>query len=204
MSVRDWVQERVLALRTTHADVRGFKVTVVNTRAEIETADVLARLDAALELIERHSPHHFRHMRRDFARILVQRYECRGAYFVAEHTCMVELTFVVNRAFSEAQVAATILHEGMHARLHRLGFPFDRAQAARQERFCRRAEVEFGLSVPNGRPIVERAMAALEGADEEVAPEIDKGVAARRIAEADLEALRVPGWVKRGIRGREG
>jgi hypothetical protein len=44
--------------------------------------------------------------------------------------------------------------------------------------------------VPDGAPIVERAMAALEGPDEQVAPEIDPELAARRVAEADLKALR--------------
>ncbi len=73
------------------------------------TEDVLRRLDEALGLIERYAPHHFRRLRRDFSRILVQRYACRGAFFPTDRTCMVELTFTVNRDFSTAQIAATIL-----------------------------------------------------------------------------------------------
>jgi hypothetical protein len=191
-------------MRTTHEEVRGFPVTVVNTRPDIETRDVLTRLDAALELIERYAPHHFRRMRSDFAGILVQRYACRGAYFIADHVCMVELTFVVNRDFSEAQVAATILHEAMHARLDRLGFAHDRSQAARHERFCRRAEIELGQRVPGGEPIVERALASLSGTDDEVAPSIDPVLAAQRVAQADLEALRAPAWLKKAIARRRG
>ena len=176
--------------QTTEAIVRGFPVTVVNTRPDIETADVLARLDAALALIEQFSPHHFRHMRRDFAGILVQRYACRGAYFPSENICMVELTFTVNRDFTPTQVAATILHEGAHARLHRLGFSLDMGDRARQERFCRRAEIDFGRVAPDGGPVVERALATLQFEDEDVAPVIDAGLAAQRIAQVDRDALR--------------
>jgi hypothetical protein len=174
---------------TTEALVRGFSVTVINTRPDIDTGDVLDRLDASLALIETFSPHYFRHMRRDFARILVQRYACRGAYFPWEHTCMVELTFTVNRDFTPTQVAATILHEAAHARLHRLGFSLDMGDRARQERFCRRAEIEFGQVAPDGGPVIERALATLQFEDEEVAPLIDERLAAERIVQVDREAL---------------
>lgn len=174
----------------TSTTLRGIPIVVRNTRPDIATDHVLRRLDQSLALIERHVPHHFRRLRRDFACILVQRYPCRGAYLPDQHACLVELTFTVNPSFSDAQIAATILHEAMHARLHRRGIPLERGSRARQERFCRRAEIEFGLAVPDGAAIVERAMAALEGPDEQVAPEIDPELAARRVAEADLKALR--------------
>ncbi len=187
---------------TTH--LRGIAVVVHNTRPDVDTAQVLARLDAALGLIETYSPHHYRHLRRDFSKILVQRYACRGAYLTDEHICLVELTFTVNPNFNEAQIAATILHEAMHARLHRLGFPLDMPDRARQERFCRRAEIEFGQSVPGGSPVVERALAALQGADADVAPAIDPALAAQRVAAADLQALEAPVWLKRILAERAG
>jgi hypothetical protein len=182
---------------TTSTTVRGIPVVVRNTRPDIGTEDVLRRLDQSLGLIERYAPHHFRRLRRDFDRIVIQRYACRGAYFPDQHTCLVELTFAVNPNFSQSQIAATILHEAMHARLHRLGFRLERADRARQERFCRRAEIEFGLAVPDGAPIVERAMATLQASDEAVAPIIDPALAARRVAQADVEALHAPNWLKR-------
>jgi len=173
---------------TTSTMVRGLPVLVHNTRPDVVTTDVLGRLDEALGLIERYVPHHFRRLRRDFGRILAQRYACRGAYLPEGHTCLVELTFAVNRDFSASQIAATILHEAMHARLHRVGFPLEMADRARQERFCRRAEIEFGHAVPDGAPIVDRARAALHSPDEDVAPAIDPLLAARRVAEADRRA----------------
>ena len=172
----------------TRHEVHGIPVVVHNTRPDIETADVVARLERSLGLIERYVPHHFRHLRRDFAYIVVQRFACRGAYFHEQRACLTELTFTVNPDFSDAQVAASILHEAMHARLHALGFPLEMQDRARQERFCRRAEIEFGMLVPNGAPVVERARWTTELSDEEVAPEIDPRVAAARIAEVDRQA----------------
>jgi hypothetical protein len=171
-------------------DVRGIPVVIDNTRPDIETADVLARLDRTLALIERYVPHHFRRLNRDFAYIVVQRFACRGAYFHEQRACLVELTFTVNPDFSDAEVAATILHEAMHARLHQLGFPLEMEDRARQERFCRRAEIEFGLLVPNGERVVERAAWTVDLSDEDVAPVIDPNLAAQRIAEVDREARR--------------
>jgi hypothetical protein len=169
--------------------IDGLPVTVINTRPDIDTAEVLSRLATALDLIRRYTPHYYRHLRRDFAGILVKRYECRGAYLVEPRICLVELTFVVNPGFSEAQVAATILHEAMHARLHRLGVAVGSADRARQERFCRRAEVEFGRLVPGGERMVQRALGSRALGDADVAPEIDRALAAERIARADREAL---------------
>ena len=187
---------------TTRTTIRGLPVLVHNTRPDVATDEVLRRLDESLGLIAQYAPHHFRRLARDFSRILVQRYACRGAYLPDQGDCLVELTFAVNPSFSAAQVAATILHEAMHARLHRLGFPMEMADRARQERFCRRAEIEFGMAVPGGAPIVERALAALDAPDHVVAPHIDPVLAARRVAEADLAALGAPSWLARLLAGR--
>ena len=181
-------QVRQRSPRITEHSVHGIPVLVNNTRPDIDTNEVLARLDRTLALIEQYVPHHFRHLERDFAYIVVERFACRGAYFHQQHACLVELTFTVNPNFSDAEVAATILHEAMHARLHRLGFPLEMEDRARQERFCRRAEIEFGLLVPSGDSVIARANATLLASDEDVAPVIDPRLAAQRIAEADRRA----------------
>jgi hypothetical protein len=182
--------------------IRGLPVTLINTRPDIDGEHVFARLDAALALIERYQPWHFRRLGRDFARIQVRRFPCRGAYFPDTRICLVELTFVVNADFTPTQVAATILHEAMHARLDNAGAKYETTSAAKHERFCRRAEVEFGMVAPDGGPVVERALASLASADEEVAPVIDWEIAGRRVAEADLAALEAPDWMKRAIASR--
>jgi hypothetical protein len=183
--LRRWIAAGALRLRATHHRIRDIPVLVDNSRPDISTAAVLERLGDALDLIDRYTPHYGRHLRRDFSGILVQRYPCRGAYLPESRLCLVELTFTVHPDISVAQIAATILHEGMHARLHALGFPLEMADRARQERFCRRAEIELGRLAPGGAAVLERALASLELSDGDVAPDIDWRLAARRVEEAD-------------------
>jgi hypothetical protein len=185
----DGLQERIarwLGRRFGIVNVRGFTVVVDNTRPDIATPDVLARLDEALQLIERHQPWRLRHLRRDLKQFRVMRFPCRGAYFAEHRACMVELTFLARRDIGPATVASTILHEGMHARVHRMGVNESRDRA-HEERICRRAELEFGQALPPeiGAPVVERALASLELADQDVAPEIDWEEAMRRQAAID-------------------
>jgi hypothetical protein len=170
--------------------IRGVRVGVINTRPEIDIEDVFTRVDATLALIEQYVPWHFRRLRRDFSAIVVERFPCRGAFFPETRTCLFELTFSVNPAFSDAQRAASILHEAMHARLHAVGVQVGVEDKAREERFCRRAEVEFGRLVPGGEPVIERALESLALADDEVAPAIDWNIARARMKQADADALR--------------
>jgi hypothetical protein len=156
-------------------EVRGFRVIVENSRADIATSDVLTRLDDSLALIERYQPWRLRHLERDLKQFLVARFPCRGAYFPDERTCMTELTFLDRRDISPATVASSIVHEGIHARVDRMGVSREMRDRAREERLCRRAELEFGQALPAelGRPVIERALGTLSLADAEVAPEID-------------------------------
>ena len=180
---------------------RGFRVVVDNTRPDIATADVMSRLDESLALIERHQPWRIAHLRRDLDHIRVVRWPCCGAYFPEQRACMVELTFLARRDIGPAVVAATIVHEGMHARaavlgarLSALGNTEDRRLSAddrsREERICRRAELEFGESLPAeiGAPVVDRARESLQLDDADVAPEIDWQIAQQRMADVDRRA----------------
>ncbi|HET9454712.1 MAG TPA: hypothetical protein VFO66_10550 [Gemmatimonadaceae bacterium] len=167
--------------------MRGFTVVVENTRPDIATADVLTRLDESLALIERHQPWRLRHLRRDLRQLRVTRFPTRGAYFPEHRACLVELTFLARRDIGPATVASTIVHEGLHARVHAMGVAEEGRDRAREERICRRAELEFGQSLPPeiGAPVVERAVASLQLADDDVAPDIDWEEAMRRTREVD-------------------
>ena len=162
--------------------VRGFRVVVENSRPDIATAAVLARLDEALALIEQYQPWRMAHLRNDLSQIWVVRYPFRGAFFPQTRTCMTELTFLARTDISAAPVAASIVHEGMHARVNEMRVRSESRNPAREERICRRAELDFGRALPLdlGTPVVERAEASLALADEEVAPEIDWVEARRR------------------------
>lgn len=169
--------------------ILGFDVEVVNTRPDIDSARVFERARTVLERVDSYQPWRLAHLRRDIAGIVVKRFPCRGAYFSDSRTCLLELTFMANEQFSDSQVASCLVHEGMHARLDRLNdkfgiAPFSVARA-RHERLCRRAELDFGEAVPDGAPVIERALASLDLEDEGVAPEIDWQEAAVKIQIAD-------------------
>jgi hypothetical protein len=171
-------------------EIRGIAVVVENTRPDISTRAVLRRLDEALGLIAAHQPWRFAHLVRDVDRIWIVRYPCRGAFFPDTRTCMTELTFLARTDITAAPVASSILHEGMHARVHAMGVSPVARDMAHEERICRRAELAFGQALPPelGRPVVERALASLELADAEVAPEIDWAEAQRRQDAVDAAA----------------
>ena len=187
-----WTEARL----TQRFALRGMVVLVKNTRPDIDTQFVLARLDEALGLIERHQPWRLAHLRRDVDQLWVTSYPCRGAYLAQQGTVMTELSFLARAAeFSTAQVASSILHESVHARVHRmtqrLGLVGNPRDMAREERLCRRAELAFGraLAPDVGAPVVQRASWALELRDAEVAPAIDWREAHARKAEEERAAV---------------
>ena len=184
-----WLKRAVQGPQPESRTIDGIRVEVLNTRDDVSTERVFRRAEAVIERVRQYQPWRLAHIRRDIAGIVVIRYACRAAYFPDTRLCMLELTFMANEQFSDSQVAASFVHEGMHARLDRLAekygvMPFAEARA-RHERICRRAELDFGLAVPDGAPVVQRAVDSMRLADEEVAPAIEWGEAGRRIAEVD-------------------
>lgn len=175
------------SVRTT---LRGVAVEVINTRPDIATADVLARLDEALSLISTYQPWRLAHLRRDIRGIRVERFACRGAFIPQDNVIVTELTFLARRDITAAPVASSILHEGVHARVHAMGVYRTEEELPREERLCRRAELAFGLALPTelGAPVVERAMASLSLDDRGVAPIVDWNEAQRRQDAADRDA----------------
>lgn len=174
--------------------MHGLTIEVDNSRPDISTADVLSRLREALDLIATYQPWRLRHLQRDVRAIRVERFACRGAFVPAGRTIITELTFLNRRDISAAPVASSILHEGVHARVHamteRLGGVRHPDDLPREERLCRRAELAFGLALPEslGAPVVERARASLTLDDQDVAPIVDWQEAQRRSAEIDRNA----------------
>lgn len=168
-------------------EVRGFRVRLTNTRPEIDSGEVLERLGLALDLIAAHAPRRFRRLRQDIQGFVIRRFPCRGAFFPQTGECLVELTFTVNPRHSLPEIAASIVHEATHARVASRCGPLPQSFRAREERLCRQAELEFGLALPDGAPVVERARQALSMPDRDVAPLVDWTEGARRVAAADAE-----------------
>jgi hypothetical protein len=179
------------AAREEHRILNGIPVAVINERPDISTDAAVARLAEALDLIGQRAPRRLRRLSHDLAEIWVRRFPCRAAFYPEPRACLIELTFLVNPKHTAAEVAASLVHEGVHARVARVGAVARHNGKAREERLCRQAELEFGLAiegVPGSDVVLERARQSLLLADQEVAPEIDWSLAARRVAEADRSA----------------
>lgn len=175
--------------------IRGLRVELHNSRPDIKSQEVLFRLSEALELIERYQPRRFRRLSGDIKAIRIERFPTRGAFLPQERVILTELTFLARRDISAAPVASSILHEGVHARVHAfrnavsggLRGQQSPGSMAREERMCRRAELEFGRSLPSelGAPVIERAEASLALVDADVAPVINWEVAQARVEAVD-------------------
>jgi hypothetical protein len=146
----DWLKRAVSEPRPETRIIDGIRVDVLNTREDVSTERVFQRAEAVIARVREYQPWRLAHIRRDIAGIVVMRYACRAAYFPDQRLCMLELTFMANEQFSDSQVAASFVHEGMHARLDRLTAKFGvtsfAAARARHERICRRAELDWAVS----------------------------------------------------------
>lgn len=179
------LRDRYDATRSTRRVIAGVQVWFLNERADIDGAQLEARLAEALALIGRHMPHNLRRLHTDVRCIWVKRWPNRGVFFHDTRIMVIDTTFVVNPTFTLAQVAATILHEGVHARVTAMRVNRRHTSMADEERLCRRTELAFGKLAPGGAPVVARAMEILGMSDEDVAPGIDLAV-----ADAKLRDLR--------------
>ncbi len=166
--------------------VRWWPATVEHTRGDIDTDGLFVRLDRVLGLIEHHVPERFDQLRAHVAGFRVVRFPCRWAFQPDTRECLVELTFLADAGRMDEEIAATIVHEGEHARHRAMAVPA--VPPADEERACREAELEFGRRAPGGAKVVERARASLALADDEVAPTVDWSVAVARMRAEDRRA----------------
>jgi hypothetical protein len=175
------LRDRYDAARSDKRVIDGVQVWILNERDDIDSTQLVARLTEALALIGKHMPHNLRRLRSDVSAIWVKRWPNRGVFFHDTRLMVIDTTFVVNPTFTLAQVAATILHEGVHARVTAMRVNRRYTNIADEERMCRRAEIAFGTLAPGGAPVVARAMEILGMSDAEVAPGIDLAVAEARL-----------------------
>jgi hypothetical protein len=152
-------------------DIHGIEVWILNDGQFASTDALFGTMEAALGLVARHTPWRLRAMRRDFARIFLLRMDGVRALLDGERVCRLDTYFVAT--FAAEQVASSIVHEAVHARLRSNGRTMPRDLIAWEERLCRKAELAFGLRLPVGEAsaaVVQRARAALTLSDHDVAP----------------------------------
>jgi hypothetical protein len=162
------IQDALIRAASDRRTMHGIAVWVLNDGKHASTDAMFATVGAALELIAQAQPWRLVGMRRDFKRIFVRENIGVRAMFEHSGTCVLDTFFVAT--FAPAQVASSIVHESVHARLRRGGRVIPRELVAWEERLCRKAELGFGLRVPGGEAVVERARASLSLSDRDIAP----------------------------------
>lgn len=163
-----WAQEAILRAQSERRRIDGVDVWLINDRQFATSEQLFDKIGAALGLVAKHAPWRLNAMRRDFARIFMHRQDGVRAMFDPMRNCSLDTYFVAT--FTAEQVASSIVHEAVHARLRRGGRTVPRDLIAWEERLCRKAELAFGLRIPDGDAVVQRARAALAGSDRDIAP----------------------------------
>lgn len=161
-------------------DVLGWRVWLERHASEREANQLLARLERVITVVAQVMPEHLAAMHEHVTQIRVVRFPCRGAFVAASRDLIVERTFLADPARLDAEIAATLVHEGEHARLRGSGLA-ETMTLAEEERMCRAVEIALGERVPGGERVLERALAALQLADAEVAPAVDWNEAWRNV-----------------------
>lgn len=111
----------------------------------------LQRVEAALRLIERFSPLHYRRIKSSLARIWVQLVpHGAGCYLHSSNACLLDERVVASETTTIEWIASAIVHEATHARIEKWGVRYDEAVRPRIERIA--APPHVGFNSNNGRP----------------------------------------------------
>jgi hypothetical protein len=160
----------------------------------------MCRVDAALSLIQLHDPVRYRRLTQDLKRIWVRRLVgCLGQFDQSSWTCALDSRFVQDGETTAEMIAATIVHEATHARLHRRGIGYDEDRRLDVEEVCLRREMAFSAKLPDGalvREQAERTLHALPDMDLSSAGHRDR---LREWVERTLRDVGMPKWIVRLI-----
>jgi hypothetical protein len=156
------------------------------------------KLAAALDILARHDPRRFERLRADVDGILVFGLPgAWGTWILGERLVVLDQRYVTAPETSAEAVASTLVHEGTHAWLDRLGFGYEEAHRARVEAICHRAQLAFARRLPDPGGLVELAQRQLARD-----PADWSDAAFERNYEEGLRELGVPGWLVRLFRWR--
>jgi hypothetical protein len=163
----------------------GVPVAISSLRDE----EVLrARVADALRLMALYAPADLARLRKLMRGIIVSRlYGAHAHWRQSVQVCVLSTHYVLRADTLTEAVAATIVHELMHARLDALGFDYREERQARIERICFRASERFLQKLPESS---QRA-AALQEIEEYLAVDTDvwRAVLARDYRPWYLRAL---------------
>ncbi len=154
-------------ISTRFADAIAYRLGKVRTVDGIEivgqSVDETSKVEQALLLIREHDPVRYRHLLRNITRIWIQMLPGNlGEFDAASGSCRLERRYVTAADTDCEAIAATLVHEATHARLFRMGIPYEEGNRLRVENICFRREQAFGRRLPNGGAVVDMAQRYLD------------------------------------------
>jgi hypothetical protein len=166
--------------------------------AQWDSEPALQRVEAALRLIERFAPLHYRRVKNSLSRIWVQLVpHGAGCYLHSLNACLLDERIVASENTTLEWIAAAIVHEATHARLEKRGIRYDEAVRRRIERICARRELDFVRHLSGVDALQEEITRRLDRSNEENTSYTDQGMW-REMDEGNAEILRhlgTPEWV---------
>ena len=153
---RSPLSERVLLRLCDSGQIEGLPIVFWKNK-EIE----FRRVEEALGLIKKYDRLRYNRLMHDLERIwVVPLSGAIGAFDTSTGSCKLDPRFVL--AGPPETIAAVIVHEATHARLHRCGIRYEEDERARVEAACTRRELAFAAKLPDGEWAREQAVRYLE------------------------------------------
>jgi hypothetical protein len=170
-----------------------------SAQSDSELAELaLQRVEAALRLIERFAPLHYRRVKNSLSRIWVQLVpHGGGCYMHSLNACLLDERVVASENTTLEWIASAIVHEATHARLEKRGVRYDEAVRHRIERICARRELDFARHLSGVDALHEEITWRLDLCNEKNASYADQNMR-QQIDQGNAEMLRhlgTPEWV---------
>lgn len=121
-----------------------------------------------------------------------------GCYLHSLNACLLDERIVNSDTTTVEWIASAIVHEATHARLEKLGVPYDEALRQRIERICVRRERDFAGHLSGADALQEGIMWRLHRCSEDCRP-IPTKRCGRILTEEKVEIVRHMGFPERAI-----
>jgi hypothetical protein len=158
----------------------------------------IQRIEAALRLIERSAPLHYRRVKTNLSRIWVQLVpHGAGCYLHSLNACLLDERVVASETTTVEWIASAIVHEATHARLEKLGIRYHEAVRQRIERICARRELDFARRLSGVDALLEEIAWRLDQCSEDNASYTNQNMW-EQTNQGNAEILRhlgTPEWV---------
>jgi hypothetical protein len=156
---------------------------------------IFPKVADALRLVGHHDPRRFARFRRDVSAVLVELTSGARAEWVSVASLVrLQLEYARAEDTSPLDIASTLVHEGTHAWLDRIGVAYDEPRRARIESICFRSQLAFLRRIPGSAELVADTERQLSRG-----PEYWTNAAFRLRRLDSLRKLGVPGWIVRTL-----